>query len=314
MSELVLHHYAGSPFSEKVRLVLGMKQLHWRSVDVPVMLPKPDVVALTGGYRRTPFMQIGADVFCDSALMCRVIDRLAPEPPLYPEATRGLDEIVAQWADTSLFWSAIPFTMQPAGAPHLLPEATPEYLRAFGADRAAMNPSMRRAPLADAAAMVGAYAGRLESMLGDSRPFLLGALPSIADFSAAQSIWFMRRAPPVARHLEPFARVLAWYERVAAFGHGHPEPFSSAAAIELARAAAGFAPCAVASDAAMAAGTPVGVVAADYAHDEVAGALVGLDGDEVVVERHDDRAGTVHVHFPRIGYHVKAIVAKKEHA
>ena len=125
MSELVLHHYAGSPFSEKVRLVLGMKQLHWRSVDVPVMLPKPDVVALTGGYRRTPFMQIGADVFCDSALMCRVIDRLAPEPPLYPEATRGLDEIVAQWADTSLFWSAIPFTMQPAGAPYLLPEATP---------------------------------------------------------------------------------------------------------------------------------------------------------------------------------------------
>ena len=130
MSQIVLHHYAGSPFSEKVRLVLGMKQLHWRSVDVPVMLPKPDVVALTGGYRRTPFMQIGADVYCDSALMCRLIDRLAPEPPLYPEATRGLDEIVAQWADTSLFWSAIPFTMQPAVAPSLLPEATPEYLRA----------------------------------------------------------------------------------------------------------------------------------------------------------------------------------------
>ena len=314
MNEIVLHHYAGSPFSEKVRLVLGMKQLRWRSVDVPVMLPKPDVVALTGGYRRTPFMQIGADVYCDSALMCRVIDRLAPEPPLYPEATRGIDEIVAQWADTSLFWSAIPFTMQPAGAPSLLPEATPEYLRAFSADRAAMNPSMRRAPLADAAAVVSAYAGRLESMLGDSRPFLLGALPSIADFSAAQSIWFIRRAPPVARHLEPFARVIAWYERVAAFGHGHPEPLSSAAALELARAAAGFAPCAVASGAAMTTGTPVGVVAADYAHDEVAGALVGLDDHEVVVERHDDRAGTVRVHFPRIGYHVKAIGAKKEHA
>ena len=65
-------------------------------------MPKPDVVALTGGYRRTPFMQIGADVYCDSALMCRVIDRLAPEPPLYPAATRGLAEIVAQWADSAL--------------------------------------------------------------------------------------------------------------------------------------------------------------------------------------------------------------------
>ncbi len=55
MSELILHHYANSPFSEKVRLVLGLKGLSWRSVTVPVMMPKPDVLALTGGYRRTPF-------------------------------------------------------------------------------------------------------------------------------------------------------------------------------------------------------------------------------------------------------------------
>jgi glutathione S-transferase len=312
VNDIVLHHYAGSPFSEKVRLVLGMKGLRWRSVDVPVIMPKPDVLALTGGYRRTPFMQIGADVYCDSALMCRVIDRLAPQPSLYPEATRGLDAIVAQWADSSLFWTAIPFTMQPACAPYLLPEATPESLRAFAADRAAMNPSMRRAPLGDAAAMLVAYATRLETMLGDSRPFLLGALPSIADFSAAQSIWFMRRAPPVARYLEPFPCVVAWYGRVAAFGHGHPQPLSSTEAIELARSTTVLAPAAVSPGAGLEAGTQVGVVAADYAHDEVAGTLVGLDADEVVVERRDDRAGTVRVHFPRIGFHVKAIAARKE--
>jgi glutathione S-transferase len=306
MSDIVLHHYAGSPFSEKVRLVLGMKRLAWRSVDVPVILPKPDVVALTGGYRRTPFMQIGADVYCDSALMCRVIDRISPEPPLYPEATHGLAEIVAQWADSALFWAAIPFTMQPAAAPFLLPDASPESLRAFAADRAAMNPAMRRAPLPDAAAMVNIYAARLDAMLVDSRPFLLGALPSIADFSAAQSIWFMRRAPPIAAHLQPFARVLVWYERVAAFGHGQPEAMSSSAALELARTAAVFAPCAVAAGAGIDAGAQVGVTPSDYAHDEVKGTLVGLDRDEVVVERADARAGTVHVHFPRIGFHVKA--------
>jgi glutathione S-transferase len=306
MRDIVLHHYAGSPFSEKVRLVLGMKSLRWRSVDVPVMLPKPDVVALTGGYRRTPFMQIGADIYCDSALMCRVIDRLAPEPPLYPEATRGLDEIVAQWADTSLFWIAVPFTMQPAGVAQIFAGAPPEFLRAFGADRAAMNPSMRRAPLGDAAAMLSAYAGRLETMLADSRPFLLGALPSIADFSAAQSIWFVRRSTEVARHLVPFVHVNAWYERIAAFGHGESTELSSLDAIALARGSTTFAPCAVAPNAGIAAGAQVGVMPADYAHDEVAGTLVGFDGDEVVVERHDSRAGTVHVHFPRIGFHVKA--------
>ena len=62
MTDLILHHYPTSPFSEKVRLVLGMKRLSWRSVTVPILMPKPDVVALTGGYRRTPFMQNSGEV------------------------------------------------------------------------------------------------------------------------------------------------------------------------------------------------------------------------------------------------------------
>ncbi len=82
---------------------------------------------------------------------------------------------------------------------------------------------------------------------------------------------------------------------------------SSGAALELARASSGFAPCSVAAGAGLDAGTDVGVTPSDYAHDEVQGKLVGLDAEEVVVERHDARAGTVHVHFPRIGFHVKAI-------
>src|SRR6185295_13642158 len=103
---LILHHYASSPFSEKVRLILGMKGIQWKSVTVPTMLPKPDVMALTGGYRRTPFMQIGADIYCDTALMCRVIDKLCPTPPLYPAEAGGAQHMLAQWADSALFWTA----------------------------------------------------------------------------------------------------------------------------------------------------------------------------------------------------------------
>ena len=90
MPELVLHHYPTSPFSEKVRLVLGFKRLAWRSVIVPSLLPKPDVMALTGGYRRTPFLQIGADIYCDSALMCRVIDALHLNPRCIPKPPKAL--------------------------------------------------------------------------------------------------------------------------------------------------------------------------------------------------------------------------------
>ena len=309
MTDLILHHYPTSPFSAKVRLVLGMKRLSWRSVTVPIIMPKPDVVALTGGYRRTPFMQIGADVYCDSLLMCRVIDRLAPEPPLYPRESAGLSEIVAQWADSSFFWAAVPYTMQ-VGAAEMFAGAPPEYLKAFGADRAAMNPSLRRAPPHDGAAAVGAYLNRIEAMLADGRRFLLGSAASMGDFSAAQSIWFMRRSTSSAAMLDAYPAIGEWFTRVTAFGHGESTPLASAEAIALAARTRTHAPTSVSASGSLSAGDAVTVSAADYAHDEIAGTLVGLDGDEAVIARDDARAGRVHVHFPRIGFHVKA--AKKE--
>ena len=41
MHELILHHYDASPFAEKARLMLGFKQLSWRSVDIPRISPSP---------------------------------------------------------------------------------------------------------------------------------------------------------------------------------------------------------------------------------------------------------------------------------
>ena len=304
MPELILHHYATSPFSEKLRLVLGFKRMAWRSVDIPMIMPKPDVVALTGGYRRTPFMQIGADIYCDTALMCRVIERLQPEPTLYPTAAAGLADIVAQWADSALFWIAAPYTMQPAGAMHLMPGATLATLKAFAADRAGMSPNLRRPTLADGAAALNTYLARIENLLADGRPFLLGAQPCIADFSTVQSVWFIKRAPPVATVLAPFARLQAWYERVAAFGHGSATPMTSTEAIAVA-AAGSHAPVSFTAEPGLEAGDEVTVTPTDYAHDAVAGRLVGLGPDEVVIERSDERAGTLHVHFPRIAFQIK---------
>ena len=69
MAEIILHHYDTSPFSEKVRVMLGVKGLSWRSVIQPVIMPKPELVPLTGGYRRIPVLQIGADVYCDTQVI-----------------------------------------------------------------------------------------------------------------------------------------------------------------------------------------------------------------------------------------------------
>lgn len=303
MTDLILHHYAGSPFSQKVRWVFGLKVLTWQSVIVPSVMPKPDVVALTGGYRRTPFLQIGADVFCDTALMCRVIDALHPAPPLYPKATAGLADIVAQWADSTLFWTAVPYALQPEGAAHVMKGATAEMLKAFREDRAAMNPNFRRPSVVDGAAALQTYLGRLDQLLDDGRPFLLGALASIADFSAAQSIWYMHRAPPIKALLETHPLVNAWYARVDAGGQGTMTKTTADEAIALAAQGA-HVPVSCTPEAGLAKGDEVIVTPTDYAHDEVAGRLVGLNRHEVVLARDDPRAGTVHVHFPRIGFQI----------
>src|SRR3954471_636665 len=115
MPELIFHHYPTSPFSEKIRLIFGLKKLEWRSVIIPVMMPKDDVLALTGGYRKTPILQIGRDVYCDSALIADVLERVQPTPLIFPKAHAAAARIIAQWADATLFWTAIPHVMQPSG-------------------------------------------------------------------------------------------------------------------------------------------------------------------------------------------------------
>src|ERR1043166_10163486 len=89
MNELILHHYDTSPFSEKIKKILAYKNLAWRAVEQPTIMPKPMLVPLTGGYRRIPVLQIGADVYCDTQLIARVLERLHPRPTMYPDGGRG---------------------------------------------------------------------------------------------------------------------------------------------------------------------------------------------------------------------------------
>ena len=101
MTGIILHQYDNSPFSEKVRVCLGIKGLSWSAVDQPVIMPKPDLIPLTGGYRRIPVMQIGADIYCDSSLIVRELERRFPTPTLYPTGDRGLAQALQVWTGTT---------------------------------------------------------------------------------------------------------------------------------------------------------------------------------------------------------------------
>src|SRR5205814_3220419 len=112
---IVLHQYDISPFSEKVRVALGIKGLEWYAVEQPVIMPKPDLVPLTGGYRKIPVMQIGADIYCDSQIILRELERRWPTPSLFDDHTRGLGWALGFWADRTLFQSVIPIIFAEAG-------------------------------------------------------------------------------------------------------------------------------------------------------------------------------------------------------
>ena len=71
MTDLILHSYDASPFTQRALKLLAIKGLTWRSVTTPMMPPKDDLLALTGGYRGTPVLQIGADVYIDSQRIAR---------------------------------------------------------------------------------------------------------------------------------------------------------------------------------------------------------------------------------------------------
>jgi glutathione S-transferase len=304
MPAFILHHYDGSPFSEKLRLILGFKGMAWQSVKVPVIMPKPDVVALTGGYRKTPIAQVGADIYCDTALIARVMEAMAPTPTLYP-ASAPLAAVLAQWADSTMFWTVIPYTMQPAGMAEVFKGVPLEVLKAFGADRAPFAASIKRQTVADATVNLNTQLAQLEAQLAaHGQPYLMGAAASIADFSVAHCLWYVRRGGAVADIIRQHPLLTAWLARVLAFGHGKPEPLASADAVALAAQGARVV-VSVQPGLGFEAGQAVTVTPTDYGMDPVVGSLVGLSADEVVVARQDQRAGLVHVHFPRHGFQIK---------
>lgn len=309
MADLIFHHYSNSPFSEKVRLIFGYKKLAWKSVFIPPIMPKPNLTALTGGYRRTPVLQIGADIYCDTALIAEVLERIAPEPSLYPARVAGMAKTLSQWADTTLFWTVVAYVFQPAAMPYLLGPLTPDQMKAFASDRAAMRGNAPRMSVQEATGNLGEYLRRLENMLDGGEPYLLGAQASIADFSVYHSIWFLQLAQPVAGILDAAPKLKSWAARMAGIGHGVPEKLRAESALELASAATAESTenLPFVDTHGIALGERVTITPTDYALDPVEGELAVSTESEWAVRRIDPAAGEVVVHFPRIGFQLKKI-------
>ncbi|MEM7428909.1 MAG: glutathione S-transferase family protein [Pseudomonadota bacterium] len=305
--EIILHNYPQSPVAEKVRVALGIKGLSWRSVEIPRLPPKPMLTALTGGYRRTPVMQIGADIYCDSQCILRELERRHPEPSFMPTAGAGLMWCLSRWTDGALFDLAVKLVLGAAG------DALPED---FAADRGRLYlgedwaEGLRKAnaELPHLVAQMRAPLAWLEDQLADGRTFLLGAQPAAIDAQFYYMIWFLRgRWAGGPALLSEFPGVLGWEDAVRALGHGSHSDMAPEDAI--ARALA----CEPSGERSIDESDPQGLAAGqavtvrpdvDGGEQPVRGTVRFANAETVAVERTAEDVGAVCVHFPRTGYRI----------
>lgn len=303
-ADIVLHHYWESNYSEKARLMLGFKGLDWRSVIIPDVMPKPDLVALTGGYSKTPVMQIGADVYCDTRRIADLLEEKFPQPPFYPQRRDEVSQVIESWAEGA---------MTVAGARFLMGRAHGKWRPEFHADRAALwgvpvdlERMARSAQRYRQHLLV--YLGWISAMLADGRPFLRGSVACLTDLACHHVLWFLAFGGEEATEvLLPFPLVREWLDRVTAIGHGRLTPMTADEALQAAHDATPAARPAVdpGNSLGLRRGERVSVRAEVAGRDAVTGDLVVLDDKHVAVGLATPRVGNVVVHFPRAGYAVE---------
>ena len=301
MHPIILHHFEQSPFSEKVRVVFGLKNIDWTSVLISRIMPRPDLMPLTGGYRRTPVMQIGADIYCDTQCIIRELERRFPEPTLFPLGYEGLGSATAMWTDRSFFQNSVNLVFGSL-ADQVPPDfiADREQLRGAKFDVAAMKaaiPQMRD--------QFRAHLQWIENQLPDGRNWMSGATPALGDVNAYMNIWYVRAHLPNADEMfAEFAATRAWEARMRAVGHGRRHEMSTSAALDIAtRATPQTAELSDPNDPnGRKPGDQVVVVPDDYGKVRVNGEIVALSSQHIAIRRRDPRAGEIVVHFPRAGF------------
>jgi len=310
MPDVILHNYPQSPVAEKVRVALGIKGLSWRSVEIPRIPPKPMLTKLTGGYRRTPVMQIGADIYCDSQCIMRELDRRFPEPPLCPGGADGMAWGVTRWTDGPLFDQVVKLVLGSAG------DALP---RDFAEDRGrlylgpdwAEGLKQANADLPHIVSQVRGQFGWMDQRLATGRRFMLGDRPGLPDAVAYHVVWFVRgRWADGPAFLSEFEALESWEKRIQEIGHGTSTELSPEDAIAI--AAAANPSTSEGSDSRdpqqLTPGMRVSVNPdLDGGEQPVNGLLRYADRETVAVSRVEDGVGELCVHFPRVGYRVTVL-------
>jgi len=308
LSEVIFHNYPQSPVAEKVRVAFGIKGIDWRDVEIPRLPPKPMLTALTGGYRRTPVMQIGADIYCDSQCIIRELENRYPSPSFMPSDDAGLMWCLSRWTDGAWFDLAVKIVLGSAG--DALPaDFAEDRGRLYLGENWAEGLRAANAQLPHLVSQLRAPLSWLESQLSDGRSFLLGPSAAAIDAQLYHVVWFVRgRWSDGPAMLSEFPNLERWEQNVHKLGHGSSSELSAEAAIQ----------CALNTESTTVSGVaehePQGLKVGDKVtvspdvnggEQPVEGIVRMANAETIAIDRSSEEVGTVCVHFPRAGYRVE---------
>lgn len=297
-TDLIVHQYNCEPaFSVKTRLMLGFKNAQWFACDHPTILPKPELAALTGGYRQIPVAQVGADIFCGSELVLDLLESRIPEPSLTRAIGPGLGRALAYWSEETLFWLMVQIVCGSDFESVNDPD--------FDADRRQMLPgsydiAQMKAALPANLQLLRAHLDLMARQLADGRAYMLGDQPDLADISIYFTLDFLRRCRNGNERIpDEYPALSAWMDRVAALDHGRREEISRAEALAVARAAnPHVTPCSTVGEGPRP-GDMVRIKWAAYSPMDLEGELVEAHPRRIAVRWTSPEAGDLVIHLPR---------------
>ncbi|NKB39091.1 MAG: glutathione S-transferase family protein [Gammaproteobacteria bacterium] len=301
MSELILHHFDPSPFAEKIRLIFGLKKLEWRSVDIPMIMPKPLLTALTGGYRKTPVLQVGADVYCDTSLIALELNKRFPKPDLFTDGNQGLALALSYWSNTVFFNPGAGLSMGTnADLPEPILKDRSEFFNF-------MDFGLLQEEIPHLFTQLLPHIDLVEKQLSDGRAFLMGSSAGWADINAYFVIWMLRaNVAPIQEMLTNCHSMDAWEKRMQDIGHGKRSELDAGNALRIAKASCPSDTEGVdsADPLGLNEGDKIIVEPDDYGKVPVSSELIGLNRQTVSIRRNSAETGDLNIHFPRAGFRI----------
>lgn len=308
MVDVIFYGYDSVPNPQKVLQVLALFQIPYKYIELPAMLPRPDLDSIGVTYRRTPLLSIDSDLYVDTALIIEKLCDIAAHSDVKVDTANHVEYLLL---GDQVFRAAV----------GLLPAHHPIMSNAaFLKDRSALTGM----PF-DAKAFTAARPQTLSQMLAflaliqknflkDGKDFILGGTaPSTADIYLYFSTnWGLRvhdgASPEISKSSHPV--IFNWLESVRQFLKGRKQEekieFSQAKAI-LTRPPkheyAKFVKHNADNPLKLQTGQEISVTPVDTgkSHPQY-GTLISLNDNQVCLRNKEN----VVMHFPRLGYVVAA--------